>query len=184
VASLTGRFAGWDAAHAERRVAVAEALWSALLPSGDPEVREALRHAARVLDVGRAVDFFDRHQHAAAFVLASDLDGFTHRGVALIAMVARAAGDADADPAVYSPLLRREDHEAVERAAVVLALADDLEERCPPDAPVDLACRLVEGGVSVEMPSLAGWRRRSLDRRFARAFGRELAVKPGAPAAR
>jgi len=129
------------------------------------------------------VDFFDRHQHAAEFVLASDLDGFTHRGIALLAAIVRAAGDADADPARYSPLLRREDHDTVERAAVILALADDLEERCPPEAPVDLSCRLVEGGVVVEMPSLAGWRRRALDKRFARAFGRELVVRPGGAAA-
>jgi len=179
VASLTGRFAGWDAARAERRVRVAEALWGVLVPSGDPEIREALGHAARVLDIGRAVDFFDRHEHAAEFVLASDLDGFTHRGIALLAAITRTAADEDADPALYSPLLRREDHDVLARAAILLALADDLEERCPPEAPVDLTCRLVEGGVRVEMPSLAGWRPRALDRRFARAFGRGLAVRPG-----
>jgi exopolyphosphatase/guanosine-5'-triphosphate,3'-diphosphate pyrophosphatase len=179
VASLTGRFAGWDASHAERRVAVAEALWTALVPASDPEIREALRHGARVLDMGRAVDFFDRHEHTADFVLASDLDGFTHRDIALLAMVVRSAGDGDEDPTIYSPLLGREDRDAVERAGVVLALADDLEERCPPGAALALSCRLVEGGVVVEMPALLGWRPRALGKRFARAFGRELLVKPG-----
>lgn len=176
VVSLTARFAGWDAAHAQRRVALAEALWSVLLPSGDPEVREALRHGARVIDMGRAVDFFDRHEHAADFVLASDLEGFTHRDVALLAAVVRSAGDDDADPAFYRPLLGREDRDAVERAGVVLALADDLEERCPPGGALTLDCRLVEGGVVVEMPELLGWRPRALGKRFARAFGRELIV--------
>jgi len=179
VASLTARFAGWDASHAERRVAVADALWSVLAPAGDPETREALHHAARVLDMGRAVDFFDRHEHAADFVLASDLDGFTHRDIAMLALVIRSAGDDDADPALYSPLLGREDGDAVERAGVVLALADDLEERCPPGVPLALTCRLVEGGVVVEMPALLGWRPRGLGKRFARAFRRELLVKPG-----
>jgi exopolyphosphatase/guanosine-5'-triphosphate,3'-diphosphate pyrophosphatase len=179
VASLTGRFAGWDASHAERRVAVAEALWTALVPARDPEIREALRHGARVLDMGRAVDFFGRHEHTADFVLASDLDGFTHRDIALLAMIVRSAGDGDADPTIYSPLLGREDRDAVERAGVVLALADDLEERCPPGAALALSCRLVEGGVVVEMPALLGWRPRALGKRFARAFGRELSVRPG-----
>jgi exopolyphosphatase/guanosine-5'-triphosphate,3'-diphosphate pyrophosphatase len=179
VASLTGRFAGWDASHAERRAAVAETLWNALVPGAAPEIREALRHGARVLDVGRAVDFFGRHEHAADFVLASDLDGFTHRDIALLAMVVRSAGDQDADPTIYSPLLERGDHDAVERAGVVLALADDLEERCAPGASLSLTCRLVEGGVVVEMPALLGWRPRALGKRFARAFGRELRVKPG-----
>jgi exopolyphosphatase/guanosine-5'-triphosphate,3'-diphosphate pyrophosphatase len=179
VDSLTGRFAGWDADHAVRRAAVAEALWSALVPGGGPEVKEALRHGARVLDMGRAVDFFDRHRHAADFVLASDLDGFTHRDVALLAMVVLSAGDARADPTMYRPLLGREDHDAVEQAGVILALADDLEERCAPGAAPVLECRLVEGGVVVEMPALLGWRPRALGRRFARAFGRELIVKIG-----
>jgi exopolyphosphatase/guanosine-5'-triphosphate,3'-diphosphate pyrophosphatase len=179
VVSLTARFAGWDAEHAERRVAVVEALWGVLFPSGDAATKEAVRHGARVLDIGRAVDFFDRHEHAADFVLASDLDGFTHRDIALLALVVRSAGDEDADPTRYSPLLGREDRDPVERAGVLLALADDLEERCPPGVALSLTARLVEGGVVVEMPALAGWRPRALNKRFARAFGRELVVKPG-----
>jgi exopolyphosphatase / guanosine-5'-triphosphate,3'-diphosphate pyrophosphatase len=179
VRSLTARFAGWDAERAERRVAVADALWNVLLPAGDAETREAVRHGARVLDIGRAVDFFDRHEHAADFVIASDLDGFTHRDIALIAIVVRSAGDEDADPALYGPLLGREDRNRVEQAGVLLALADDLEERCPPGPALGLAARLVEGGVVVEMPALLGWRPRALGKRFARAFGRELVVKPG-----
>jgi len=179
VASLTARFAGWDQAHADRRVAVVEALGSVLLPAGEAETREAVRHGARVLDIGRAVDFFDRHEHAADFVVGSDLDGFTHRDIALVAIIVRSAGDADADPALYGPLLGREDRGRVEQAGVLLALADDLEERCPPDAALALEVRLVEGGVVLEMPALLGWRPRALGKRFARAFGRELVVKPG-----
>jgi exopolyphosphatase/guanosine-5'-triphosphate,3'-diphosphate pyrophosphatase len=179
LASLTGRFADWDAGHAERRVAVVEALWSLLFSSADPETREAVRHGARVLDIGRAVDFFDRHQHAADLVMTADLDGFTHRDIALLALVLRSAGDEDADPTRYGPLLGREDRERVERAGVLLALADDLEERCPPGATPTLTGRIVEGGVVVEMPALLGWRPRALGRRFARVFGRELVIKPG-----
>jgi exopolyphosphatase/guanosine-5'-triphosphate,3'-diphosphate pyrophosphatase len=179
VLSLTSRFAGWDAEHAERRVAVAEALWGALAPAGGDEMREALRHGARVLDIGRAVDFFDRHEHTAEFVLASDLDGFAHRDIALLALVIRSAGDADVDPTRYAPLLRREDRDTVERMGVLLALADDLEERCAPGVPIALTGRMVEGGIVIEMPALLGWRPRALGKRFARAFGRELLVKPG-----
>jgi exopolyphosphatase/guanosine-5'-triphosphate,3'-diphosphate pyrophosphatase len=179
LASLTGRFADWDTGHAERRVAVVEALWSLLFSSADPETREAVRHGARVLDIGRAVDFFDRHQHAADLVMTADLDGFTHRDIALLALVLRSAGDEDADPTRYGPLLGREDRERVERAGVLLALADDLEERCPPGATPTLTGRIVEGGVVVEMPALLGWRPRALGRRFARVFGRELVIKPG-----
>ena len=179
VESLTARFAGWDAEHARRRLEVLDALWSVLLPSGDGETREAARHGARVLDIGRAVDFFDRHEHAADFVIASDLDGFTHRDIALLALVVRSAGDEDADPGLYAPLLGRPDRDRIAKAGVLLALADDLEERCAPGAAIALTARLVEGGVVVEVPALLGWRPRALAKRFARTFGRELMVKPG-----
>jgi hypothetical protein len=33
--------------------------------------------------------------------------------------------------------------------------------------------------VVVEVPALLGWRPRALAKRFARAFGRELTVRPG-----
>ena len=45
---------------------------------------EALDHAALVLDIGRSIDFFDRHDHVADIVVATDLEGFSHRQVALL----------------------------------------------------------------------------------------------------
>jgi len=54
--------------------------------------REALAHAATVLDIGRSVDFFDRHQHVADIVLATELNGFSHHDVALLAAVLASAG--------------------------------------------------------------------------------------------
>ena len=40
------------------------------------EIREALGHAATILDVGRSIDYFERHDHVADIVLATDLVGF------------------------------------------------------------------------------------------------------------
>ena len=146
---------------------------------GDP-VREALGHAARVLDVVARWT-----SSTATSTPPSSCSPPTSTGSPTAASRCSPRSCARRGrgrrPGAHSPLLP-EDHDTVERAAVILALADDLEERCPPGAPVDLSCRLVEGGVVVEMPSLAGWRRRALDKRFARAFGRELVVRPGAAA--
>ena len=36
-----------------------------------------------MLDIGRSVDYYDRLNHSAAIVLMADLDGFTHREIAL-----------------------------------------------------------------------------------------------------
>jgi exopolyphosphatase/guanosine-5'-triphosphate,3'-diphosphate pyrophosphatase len=179
VAALTRRFDGWEASRAERRAALAAELLGALDLRVAPEVAEALGYGARILDVGRSVAFFDRHEHVADLVLATDLDGFSHRGVALLSALVRAAGDEDARPKSYAPLLTRADHDPVVRAAVVLALADDLEERCPPGIPLTLRCTVTKNEARIAMPSLLGWRPRALDGRFLRAFGKTLTVVPG-----
>jgi exopolyphosphatase/guanosine-5'-triphosphate,3'-diphosphate pyrophosphatase len=178
IASLTARFAGWDARAAARRAAIATALLRCLERRASPELHEALAHAARILDIGRSVDFFDRHEHVADIVVTTELNGFSHREIALLAAVVRLARAEDA-PERYLPLVREEDQRAVGRAAVLLALADDIEERCPRGARVSLRCRVSGSRVVVSVPALAGWRPRSIGRRFERAFGRKLAVKPG-----
>jgi exopolyphosphatase/guanosine-5'-triphosphate,3'-diphosphate pyrophosphatase len=179
VASLAARFDTWDPRKAARRRAVAAALATALDPREPEEILEALDHASNLIDIGRALDFFDRHAHVAELVVATDLDGFSHRQIALIAAVIRAARD-DVDGREWSPLLDREDRERVRRAGVLLALADDIEERCPPGGAVKVGCRVGRRTVTVRVPRLLAWRPRTLAPRFERVFGRRLVVEAGA----
>ena len=176
VRALAARFAGWEAESASRRAAIAEALLSALDLAPDQDVKEGLLHAAALLDVGRSVDYFDRHEHVADIVLATDLLGFSHRGIALVSSIVRAAGDEDAKPRSYAPLVTPKDEEAVRRAGALLALADDIEERCPRGANVKVECRVTKDEVVVKVKALAGWRPRTIGQRFERAFGRSLTV--------
>jgi len=180
IASLVARFDGWRADSAERRAALGHRLGRVLLPRRAGELLAALVLAARLLDVGRSLDFFDRHEHTADIVLATELNGYTHREIALLSAVLRRAGDDKADEHLLSPLLRDDEHADIERAAVILALADDVEERCPPHGPIEIHCRLSEDALRVQVPRLLAWRERGLDRRFERAFGRRLRVQPAA----
>jgi exopolyphosphatase/guanosine-5'-triphosphate,3'-diphosphate pyrophosphatase len=176
VRALAERFNGWEEEPARRRAAVAQTLLASLELAADPDVAEALVHSAVLLDVGRSVDFFDRHEHVADIVLATDLLGFSHRGVALVSAITRAAGDEDSEPRSYSPLVTGKDEEGVHRAAAVLSLADDIEERCPRGVDVVVECRVQKEEVEVKVKALAGWRARTIARRFERAFGRKLTV--------
>jgi exopolyphosphatase/guanosine-5'-triphosphate,3'-diphosphate pyrophosphatase len=144
--ALASRFVGWSEERARRREALAATLHAALDPGAAGETAEALLHAARILDIGRAVDFFDRHEHAADLLLATDLGGFSHRQVALLAAIVRQAGDEDARPRSLAPLVARDDRAAVERAAVLLALADEITERCAPGSTPVAHCRIRGGG--------------------------------------
>ena len=177
--ALCSRFRTWDEGAAGRRSSVAEALLRALEPGASAEIKDALSAAALVLDIGRSVDFFDRHEHAADMVMETELYGLSHRGLALLSAILRRAGDRDSSIRSYAPLLSAEDAGIVGRAAVLLALADDIEERCPPGAPLEVECESGREEVRVIVPTLAGWRPRAMADRFERAFGRKLAVVQG-----
>jgi exopolyphosphatase/guanosine-5'-triphosphate,3'-diphosphate pyrophosphatase len=179
--ALAARFVGWSEDRASRREAFAAALYAALerWPSG--ELGDALRQAARVLDIGRTVDFFDRHEHVADLVLTTDLAGFSHRQVALVAAVVRQAGDEDERLGrSLAPLVTHEDEEPLERAAVLLALADEITERTPPGGRATLDCRIRGDQVVVAVKALPSWSVRGLGDRFEAAFGRKLRMVPGA----
>jgi exopolyphosphatase/guanosine-5'-triphosphate,3'-diphosphate pyrophosphatase len=179
--ALAARFVGWSEDRATRREAIAGALYAALerWPSG--EVADALRQGARILDIGRTVDFFDRHEHVADLVLATDLAGFSHRQVALVAALLRQAGDEDERHVrSLAPLVSREDEEPVERAAVLLALADEITERTPPGSAAEIDCRVSGGRATLTVGTLPSWSQRGLRERFAKAFDRDLKVVPGA----
>lgn len=179
VATLAAAFTEWDAARATRRQAIARALLRVLEPRASEETREMLDHAAWVLDIGSSIDFFDRHDHVADIVVATDLEGFEHRQIALLSALVRRAGNEGAALTRYAPLLDPEDDAPLERAALVLALADDIEERCPPRGPVVVRCALRRREFRVAVGALLGWRVRALDTRFEKAFGRSLSVRPG-----
>jgi exopolyphosphatase/guanosine-5'-triphosphate,3'-diphosphate pyrophosphatase len=179
--ALAARFVGWSEDRASRREAFAAALYAALerWPSG--ELGDALRQAARVLDIGRTVDFFDRHEHVADLVLTTDLAGFSHRQVALVAAVVRQAGDEDERLGrSLAPLVTHEDEEPLERAAVLLALADEITERTPPGGRAVLDCHARGEQVVVAVKALPSWSVRGLGDRFEAAFGRKLRMVPGA----
>jgi exopolyphosphatase/guanosine-5'-triphosphate,3'-diphosphate pyrophosphatase len=177
VAALASEFRSWDPRSADHRISIADSLFHALEGEGAPELREMLQHAARLLDVGRAIDFFDRHEHVADIVLATDLMGFSHRAVALLSAVVRGAGDEGTQVARYEPLLTKRDREPVARAATLLALADDIEERVPDGAKVKVECDIGKHEARIAVSGLVGWQPRRIGGRFESVFGRRLVVK-------
>jgi exopolyphosphatase/guanosine-5'-triphosphate,3'-diphosphate pyrophosphatase len=179
IASLTSRFSDWNAELAESRRELVAGLHRSLDRAAPPEIREALLHAATLLDLGRAIDFFDRHEHTADIVVATDLNGFSHRDMALLAGVLRAAGDDAGAVKALSPLVKERDRPFVLRAGVILALVDDIIERSRRDRRPRLSCRVRPREVVIGAPELLAWRPRGIGERFQHSFGRRLDVRPG-----
>jgi exopolyphosphatase / guanosine-5'-triphosphate,3'-diphosphate pyrophosphatase len=177
VATLASRFATWEPGAAERRATMANRLFEALDPAAGLSVREMLAHAATLVDVGRAIDYYDRFAHAAQIVIAADLAGFSHHDLVILATILR-EGDSDEREGRWASLVDALDRTAVERAATALALADDLHRRIPRESPATVACRWARDGFEVVAPVPPGWRPRGVADRFAQTFGAPLRVVP------
>src|SRR6185312_9186123 len=97
-----------------------------LEPEADDEARERLETASTLLDIGRSVDYYRRHRHAADILIEADLVGFSHRELAFLAAVIRAAGDEASHWQTYRPLLEAKDGTVVGREGLLLELADEI----------------------------------------------------------
>jgi exopolyphosphatase / guanosine-5'-triphosphate,3'-diphosphate pyrophosphatase len=175
-ATLAARFATWDVAVAERRSSLAAQLIAALDPDATPFVVEMLEHAATLLDVGKAIDHYERFEHAAMIVTTADLAGFTHEALGTLSAILRHAGGASS-LGPYARLIPAGDRPAVRRTAVALALAEELNRRIPPREPASLTCTW-RGRFEVEAPVPAPWHPRGVADRFRAVFGAKLSVVP------
>ena len=176
LSSLVSRFDGWRREAASRRRGVASALQRALEPRAPASVAMAIDHAARVLDIGRSLDVVNRHEHVANILLSTELHGFAHDELALVSAIVRRAGDRHAD--VLSLALARDTltRGLLDRAAIILALADEIEARCPRGSRIAVDGEIGRN-VTLSVPLLPSWLAKDLDKRFKRAFGRSLIVR-------
>ena len=173
------------AAHTRHVAALALSLFDELaaakLHPGDPGERELLWAAAHLHDVGVAVDYDDHHKHSRYLILSAGLPGFSPREVALIGQAVRYHRKGMPDPGPFSGLMRDGDVQLLDRCAVLLRLAEDLErsrDQAVREAHVTangkeaVRLELVADG-EARVPRWAASREKDL---FARAFGRELQV--------
>ncbi len=179
IRSLVSRFSAWDRQRAERRAGIAMQLLGSLRPEADPSTRRRLADAATVLDIGRSVDYYRRHRHAADMLTEADLAGFSHRSLALLAAVVRNAGDEGSVWQAYRPILSSSDRGGVAEEGTMLALADEIEQRMPPGVVEGVACEDRRKSVVLTAPVFDPWRREALIRRFGRVFRKRLVIRDG-----
>jgi exopolyphosphatase/guanosine-5'-triphosphate,3'-diphosphate pyrophosphatase len=173
--SLAGRFGSWDRGRAERRSALATELFETVAPDREPDAAEMLRHAATIIDVGATIDAYNRHEHAASTILTGDLSGYSHPQLALIAAILRRADKEDAGLKPYRSLLRSYDPATLTRAAVSLAVADEIDLRLPAGTSVSL--RTTKSTISAVGPLTPGRWSELLSSRARVVLGRGFAVK-------
>jgi exopolyphosphatase/guanosine-5'-triphosphate,3'-diphosphate pyrophosphatase len=176
VEALMRRFVTCKLDVARRRVRIARRLLDLLEPEAGDETRELLQHVCMLLDIGRSVDYFERHRNAGMIVAAADLQGFSQRGISLTLAALFAAGNAANRLRTVRASLRPKDHDTIQRVATLLLVADEIERRTLPGQPLLMQCKINREALVVQSEVLAGWQPRSIGERFRRTFGRELRI--------
>jgi exopolyphosphatase/guanosine-5'-triphosphate,3'-diphosphate pyrophosphatase len=173
-----------DVDHTQHVAALALGMFDELaqlgLHEGDARERELLWAACMLHDIGMSIDYDDHHKHSRYLILNSGLPGFTPVETAIVAQAARYHRKGMPTPGPMAALFSDADAERLNRCAVLLRLAEDLERSR--DQLVRGTSMVLNGG-RVELrlladgesavPRWAASRERDL---FARAFSRELSV--------
>jgi exopolyphosphatase/guanosine-5'-triphosphate,3'-diphosphate pyrophosphatase len=189
-----------DMAHIEHVATLALAMFDELarlgLHEGDLLERELLWAACMLHDIGMSVDYDDHHKHSRYLILNGGLPGYSPIEVAIVAQAARYHRKGMPDPGPLAALFGPQDVARLDRCAVLLRLAEDLERsrdqlvratrftltngpegKTPAESSThegegEIELRLIADGES----SVPRWAARRESELFARAFHRELLV--------
>jgi len=129
---------------------------------GDARERELLWAASMLHDIGMSVDYDDHHKHSRYLILNGGLPGFSPVEVAIVAQAARYHRKGMPEPGPLEALFGPEDVATLDRCAVLLRLAEDLERsrdqlvRGTRFRVVDAATRAQGGGAHGERNGVAG----------------------------
>jgi len=120
-----------DGAHTRHVAVLALGMFDELarlgLHEGEPRERELLWAASMLHDIGMSVDYDDHHKHSRYLILNGGLPGFSPIEVAIVAQAARYHRKGMPDPGPLRPLFGPGDTDRLDRCAVLLRLAEDLE---------------------------------------------------------
>jgi exopolyphosphatase/guanosine-5'-triphosphate,3'-diphosphate pyrophosphatase len=173
-----------DPAHTRHVAALALGMFDELaalgLHPGDPRERELLWAASMLHDIGMSVDYDDHHKHSRYLILNAGLPGYTPVEVAIIAQAARYHRKGLPEPGPLAPLFGEGDAQRLDRCAVLLRLAEDLERsRDQSVRATSLALR--NGEVELHLiadgrPVVPRWAASREAELFERAFARSLCV--------
>jgi exopolyphosphatase/guanosine-5'-triphosphate,3'-diphosphate pyrophosphatase len=173
-----------DFHHADHVARLSLDMWDALaaagLHRGDPEERELLWATAILHDIGTVVAYDDHHKHSRYLILNAGLPGFSPREAALVGQAARYHRKGTPGLGEFAPLARTGDAELLNRIAVMVRLAEQLErsrDQAVRSADVDVRDGVVELKLRAdEDVTIARWAAERQADVFRAAFGKDLAV--------
>ncbi len=181
LAGLVQRFALRFSERGPRRANLARRLVEASWRGRRARMTSSLQSAALVLDIGSAIDFYNRFNRTATVIARSDLPGFSHRESAQIAAILLTA-ERGRVPRLYrnTALLTAGDKRRLGQAAAALRVADELDRRLPPGCPAESVSISRECGVvSVVTPAWSKASAAGIGERWESEFNQPIHIRRG-----
>lgn len=169
--------------HAEHVRLLADRLFDELAPLHHLSAidRELLDAAATLHDIGTTLDYYRHHKHGAYLLTMSALNGFSHRELALIALLVRYHRRGGPRLGAYKRLSEPGDHRRLLQLTTFLRLAESLERaRAGRIADVRVAVKKKKVRITLlasEPPTIELWEARKHAGLFGRAFDRKLEIE-------
>ena len=180
---LVARFAHRFGQRGERRAELAGRIADAVWRRGNRQIANSLWCAARLLDIGNAVDYYNRLNRTASIIVRTDLPGFTHAESAQIAAILLAA-EFNTLPRRFrqSRLLCPAELRLIQQAAVILVAADELDGRLSQGTEASAVTISREKGTwRIATPNWSPVAAPDLPARWNRAFAEDLRIERAAP---
>ena len=173
---LVGRFVPRFSQRGKRRAALARGLGASVWGTQNRRICDALECAAFVLDIGNAMDFYNRANRTASVIVRTDLPGFTHEESAFLAAILLATERRKLPPRFRrSRLLSRDDIKLIGQAAVALTVIDELDSRLPYGCSASQVRFIRQNGMLVvTTPSWSRTAGENVRERWLEEFGEEI----------
>ncbi|MEN9935053.1 MAG: hypothetical protein RLZZ387_1632 [Chloroflexota bacterium] len=175
------RLYNYEALHAAKVRELSLSMFDQLKPLhgyGDAE-RALLGYAATLHDIGLAVSYYDHHKHSAYLIVNAALQGFTHREIAILALLVRYHRKGDVSVDGYRDALGPGDEARVARLAALLRIAEYLERRKSQviqGLQVEIGERVTMTARTVGDATVEIWDANRGAGLFRKSFGREIEI--------
>ncbi len=182
LADLVGRFADRFGQRGERRAELAGRIADTAWSGRNRQLANSLRCAARLLDIGNAVDYYNRLNRTASIIVRTDLPGFTHAESAQIATTLLAA-ESGSLPRRFrqNRLVSPVELQLIEQAAVMLITADELDGRMPKGMAANaVTIGREEGTCRIATPSWSAVAAPGLPAKWKKAFAEDVQIERSA----
>jgi exopolyphosphatase/guanosine-5'-triphosphate,3'-diphosphate pyrophosphatase len=172
---------GYDAIHAAKVRELSLALFDQLTPLhgfGAWE-RELLGYASTLHDIGLAVGYYDHHRHGAYLIQSSAMQGFSHREIALLALMVRYHRKGEVGLGDLDELVEPGDAARVGQLTALLRMAEFLERRksqVVQSLQVEIGERVVVSAQTNGEADIEIWDANRSAGMFRKAFGREIEI--------